>query len=183
LGAGLGDGLGDGFGDASGDGLGEGLALGDPLGVGFGLGVGLGLGLGGTGLGSCFGTVSVGVTVTGGVSAGAVVRVVERRLFFRVGVVGFVMSAGAGPASAGLDTSAPVAAGACVERRVRLLAIFEPVVNEHGWPPATDDSVNLFPLLRPLSETMAGAAIGDDVAAAAVEGDVDISPNCNATAV
>ena len=180
MGAGLGDGLGDGFGDASGDGVGAGLPPGDGLGVGLGLGVGVGFG--GTGLGSCFGIVSAGVTVTGGVSAGAVVRVVERRPVFRVGVAGLVMSAGAGPASAGLATSAPDAPGACIERRVCLLAIFEPVVNEHGWPPATDDSVNLFRLLRPLSETMVGAAVGV-VAATDGDGVVATSPNWRATAV
>lgn len=181
MGAGLGDGLGDGFGDASGDGVGEGLLLGDPLGDGLGLGVGVGLG--GTGLGSCFGIVSAGVTVTGGVSAGAVVRVVERRLFLRVGVAGLVMSAGAGPASAGLATSAPVAAGSCVERRVRLLAIFDPVAKEHGWAADTGDRVNRFPLLRPLSETIVGAAVGVVVAAVVVDGVVALSPICRATAV
>ena len=95
---------------------------------------------------------------------------------FLLGLAGAVTSAGAGPASAGLATSAPVATGACVEGRVRLLAIFEPVVNEHGWPPATDDSVNLFRLLRPLSETMVGAAVGV-VAAVVVDGVVAMSPN------
>jgi len=101
---------------------------------------------------------------------------------FLLGLAGPVTSAGAGPASAGLATSAPVAAGAAVERRVRLLAIFEPVVNEQGWPPATDDSVNLFPLLRPLSETMVGADIGV-VAGVVADGVVVMSPNCRATAV
>ena len=95
---------------------------------------------------------------------------------FLLGLAGAVTSAGAGPASAGLATSAPVATGACVEGRVRLLAIFEPVVNEHGWPPATDDSVNLFRLLRPLSETMVGAAVGV-VATVVVDGVVAMSPN------
>ena len=100
-----------------------------------------------------------------------------------VGFAGAVTSAGAGPASAGLETSAPVAAGiVCVERRVRRLAILEPVVNEHGWPPDTGDSVNLLPVLRPLSETVVGAAIGVVVVAVAV-GVIVVSPICNATAV
>jgi hypothetical protein len=167
------------LGDASGDGVGAGLPPGDGLGDGLGLGVGVGLG--GIGLGSCFGIVSAGVTVTGGVSAGAVVLVVERRPVFRVGVAGLVMSAGAGPASAGLATSAPAAAGACVERRVRLLAMLEPVLNEHGWPPDTGDSVNLLPRLRPRSETIVGAVVGIVVAAA--DGVVAMSPICSATAV
>jgi hypothetical protein len=135
LGDGLGEGLGDGFGDASGDGFGVGLPLGDALGVGFGLGVGVGLG--GIGLGSCAGTVSVGVTGTGAGIVGVVVLFFERRVVL-LGFAGPVTSAGAGPASAGLETSAPAAAGiVCVERRVRRLAILEPVVNEHGWPPDT----------------------------------------------
>ena len=100
-----------------------------------------------------------------------------------LGFAGAVTSVGAGPASAGLATSAPVAAGiAGVDRRVRPLAIFEPVVNEHGGPPDTGDSVSLLPLLRPLSETIVGAVIG--VADAAVVDDVvAVSPSCNATAV
>jgi len=108
------------------------------------------------------------------------VVVVDRRLFDRVG---FAISAGAGPASAGLATSAPVAAGAAsVERRDRLLAMLEPVLNEHGWPPDTGDRVNLFLCLRPRSETIVGEAVGVVVAAVA-DGVVAMSPICSATAV
>jgi len=102
----------------------------------------------------------------------------------RFGVFGAGISAGAGPASAGLDTSAPVAVGVVVRvgRRVRRLAIFDAGVNEQACPPGKDDSVNLFPDLRPLSETIVGGVV-DAVVAAVGDGVVAISPTCSATAV
>ena len=63
-----------------------------------------------------------------------------------------------------------------------MLAIFEPVVNEHGWAADTGERVKRFPLLRPLRETMVGGVVGV-VAEVVVDGVVAMSPNCRATAV
>jgi hypothetical protein len=102
----------------------------------------------------------------------------------RLDVDGPVTSEGAGPASAGLETSAPVAVGiVCVECRVRRLAIFDAGVNEQAWPPETEDSVKRLPLFRPRSETIVGAVAAGVVVAAVDEVVAAISPSCSATAV
>ena len=128
MGVGLGDGLGDGLGVASG----VGLAVGDPLGLGLGIGIGF-----------CVGTeVSVGVVVGAGEVLGVGTVVVLAlgvdfegafRVFLPLGVAGAITSAGAGPASAGLATSAPTAAGAAgSDFGVLLLLVARPGVNEQG---------------------------------------------------
>ena len=151
-----------------GEGLGDGLGAGDPSGDGDGAGEPLGVGLGlelGLGLGFCSGGIaglSAGVTVTGvGFAAGTfagvcdVVRaLVFLRLFFVVGVAGAVISAGVGPAAAGLATSVPTAAG--IVLFVRRLAIVRPVEKEQGCAASTDVNVSRLPLLRPRSEITAG---------------------------
>jgi hypothetical protein len=99
-----------------------------------------------------------------------------RRVFFLV--AGFVTSAGAGPASAGLATSVPVAAGV---RRVRRFATVRAGVNEQVCAaPGTDVRVNLSPVLRALNEITVGVVgvVGVVVVVAARE-----SPICKATAV
>jgi hypothetical protein len=135
LGAGLGVGLGAGLALGAGLGVGLGLALGAGLGVGLALGAGLGVGTGaGLSLGIGLGTVvglgtAVGFTVVFTVEGLAF----PRRVLPRAGVRGVVTSAGVGPASAGLVTSVPVAAGTgCGARGLRrLLATVRDGVNEH----------------------------------------------------
>ena len=101
-------------------------------------------------------------------------RVLPRRV--RAGFAGAVTSEGAGPASAGLATVAPVAAGVCRERR----AIARPGANEHCVPPETGINVKRLPDFRARNETIVGAVV---VAAAGVVVVVGTSPVCKATAV
>ena len=88
-----------------------------------------------------------------GIAAGVVVDwprlVLPRRV--RAGFAGVVTSAGAGPASAGVVTVAPVAAAFCRERREL------PGVNEHRIVlPGTDVSVKRLPEWRARNETICG---------------------------
>ena len=179
MGLGLGVGLALGAGLAPGVGLALGVGL--SLGVGLALGVGLSLGVGlGVGLGNGLSLgVGIGAGLSLGVGLGAVVGLgtvvgftvvftVEgltfpRRVLPRAGVRGVVVSAGVGPASAGLVTSVPVAAGTgCGERvLLRLLATVRDGMNEHVFvEPATGISVRRSPVLRARSETTRGAVAG-----------------------
>jgi len=84
-----------------------------------------------------------------------------RRVLPRAGVRGVVTSAGVGPASAGLVTSVPAAAGtACGERGPRFLATARDGMNEHVCvEPATGINVRRSPLLRARRETICGAVV------------------------
>jgi hypothetical protein len=169
LGEGLGDGLGDGLGVASG----VGVAVGEPLGLGLGIGIGLcvgtgvsvGVGGGGGGAGEVLGDGTVVVLALG------VDLEVPFRVFLPLGVAGAMTSAGDGPASAGLETSAPTAAGAAgSDFGVLLLLVARPGVNEQGWAGSAGDNVSRSPDFRPRKETTVGVA-------------VVASPICRATAV
>ena len=94
------------------------------------------------------------------------------RVFLPLGVAGAITSAGAGPASAGLATSAPTAAAGAADSdfRVLLLTVARPGVNEQGCAGSVGDNVSRSPALRPLIETTVGVA-------------VVASPICRATAV
>ena len=147
--------------------MGLGLAPGLGLGTGVGMGLGLGDGLwAGTGLSGM-----LGIAVEGADGFATSVRdlFVVRFVLFR-GVAGELNSVGAGPTSAGLETSAPLAAGvACLI--LRRLADADAGMKEHvPVEPLTGVSVSRLPLLRPLSETMVGVAVVP-------------SPACSATAV
>jgi len=153
--AGPGDGLGLGEGLGAGEPSGDGDGSGDPLGLGLGDGIGVGLGLCSGGVaGLSVGVAGTGVALASGSVAGVVLPVLARLLFRPADVAGAAISAGAGPACAGLATSAPTAAG--IDRFERRLAIARPGENEQGWAGSTDDRVNLLPLRRPRSETICG---------------------------
>ena len=84
------------------------------------------------------------------------------RLLPRRVVGDVVVSVGTGPASAGLLTSAPVAAG-CAERRVRRFpATPRDGANEHlTLDPGTALNVNRFPLLFARNEITGDAVVED----------------------
>jgi hypothetical protein len=183
LGRGVGVGLGLGLGLGDGSGLGLGTGVGEPVGLGLGLAPGLGLGTGvGIGLGLGDGVwagigLSAGVLGIAGFAdgvAGVVVagrdRLEPRRVFLR-GVAGEVTSAGDGPTSAGLATSAPVAPCVlCCERLFRL-AVVDDGINEHVLvEPAIGVKISRSPLFRPLNEITVGGVVAP-------------SPICSATAV
>ena len=94
-------------------------------------------------------------------TADGAVRAFDFAVPFRVvfaGAVEGVVSAGVGPASAGLATSVPVGAVISVFL-LRRLAVARPGVNEHGCAGSTDVSVKRFPDLRPLKETIVGVVV------------------------
>jgi len=130
--AGLGEGVGVGLGDGLGVASGVGVAVGDPLGLGLGIGIGLCVGTGvSVGVGGGAGEVLGDGTVVG--LALGVDLEVPFRVFLPLGVAGAITSAGDGPASAGLATSAPTAAGAAgSDFGVLLLLVARPGVNEQG---------------------------------------------------
>jgi len=165
FGTGLDDGLGLGLGDAPGDGSGDGLAVGLGLGLGLPLGLGLGLGFGldlgvGLGLGVCVGSgLSVAVGTVAGLSVGAVAgadgiaaSAFEVLVFFVLRVGPGFTSLGAGPASAGLATCVPTAAGTPAPFILRFATV-RPGVKLHGCTAAsTEVNVSLSLDLLPLSE-------------------------------
>jgi hypothetical protein len=166
LGAGVGVGLGAGLGVELGIGLGTGMGAGLGVGLGAGLGTGLSLGVGtaaGLSLGIGLGETVVGLGTAVGFTLVFTVEglAVPRRVLPRAGVRGVVVtSAGVGPASAGLVTSVPVAAGTgCGARGLRrLLATVRDGVNEHVCvEPATGISVRRSPFFRARSEITCGA--------------------------
>ena len=166
----MGEGLGDGLGDGLGVACGVGVAVGEPLGLGLGIGIGLCVGTGvsvgvGGGAGEVLGDGTVVVLALG------VDLEVPFRVFLPLGVAGAMTSAGDGPASAGLETSAPTAAGAAgSDFGVLLLLVARPGVNEQGWAGSAGDNVSRSPDFRPRKETTVGVA-------------VVASPICRATAV
>lgn len=124
----------------------------------------------GVSVGGVVGVVGFGVGIVVVLAPGVDLEV-PFRVFLPLGVAGAMTSAGAGPASAGLATSAPTAAGAAdSDFRVLLLLVARPGVNEHGWAESTDVNVSRSPDFRPLNETTVGVA-------------VVASPICRATAV
>lgn len=117
-----------------------------------------------------------------GVSVGFVVGVVVRLVLprrLRAGFAGVVTSVGVAPASAGLATVVPAAAGVCRERR----AILRDDENEHGIvAPGTDVNVRRLPDLCARNETICGG-VAAAAPAVVVVAPVGTSPVCNATAV
>lgn len=105
-----------------------------------------------------------------GVVAAGCDRLIPRRVFLR-GFAGAVTSPGAGPTSAGLATSVPVAAGVICGVRPLRLALAAAGVNEHVLvDPDIGINVSRSPLFRPLSEITVGVVVVP-------------SPICSATAV